>query len=76
MCFFNFLDKQPVFIISFLSEIGEILYLHPPSGKYLKNAPKFKSSVLNNSVSAAFVTQILCENGMLDKYLSNYNIEN
>jgi hypothetical protein len=47
-----------------------------PSEKYFENAPKFKSSSQNNSVSAASVNQMLCGSGMFHKYLSNYNLEN
>jgi hypothetical protein len=35
-----------------------------PSGKYLKNAPKFKSSPQNNGISAALLKQKLCGSGM------------
>jgi hypothetical protein len=44
-----------------------------PSGKYFKNAPKFKCSPQNNGIPAALLKQKLCESGMQDKYLSNYN---
>ena len=32
-----------------------------PSGKFLKNAPKFKSSPQNNGLSATFLKQTLCK---------------
>jgi hypothetical protein len=44
-----------------------------PSGKYFKNALKFKCSPQNNGIPAALLKQKLCESGMQDKYLSNYN---
>jgi hypothetical protein len=47
-----------------------------PSGKYFKNAPKFKCSPQNNGIPAALLKQKLCESGMQDKYLSHYNSKN
>jgi hypothetical protein len=45
-----------------------------PGGEKFEDAPKFKSSPQNNSISAAFLKQMLCETSMYSKYLSKYNI--
>jgi hypothetical protein len=43
---------------------SQVKYLKFPSGKYFKNAPKFKSLPQNNGISAAILKQKLCGSGM------------
>jgi hypothetical protein len=62
--------------LSRLVEVEVFYGSHLPGGKIFENTPKFKSSPQNNSISAAFLKQMLCGTSMYSKYLSKYNIKN